>query len=79
MLKVKINFSEYRQVVLGNMTGGTPGILGVVKKKKKFIVFIQYISIFFWLFSYFQGAYNSVCVAKNTYRVHQSIHYHLRD
>ena len=77
MLKVKINFSEYRQVVLGNMTGGTPGILGVVKKKKKFIVFIQYISIFFWLFSYFQGAYNSVCVAKNTYRVHQSIHYHL--
>ena len=29
------------------------------------------------MFSYFQGVYNSVCLAKNTYYIHQSIHEHV--
>ena len=71
ILKVPITFREYRTQVLGNMIGRT-GVIRFVGKKKKYIRWIQYLSIFFWMFSYFQGMYNSIYIAKNTYCIHGS-------
>ena len=76
ILKVNISFKEYRESILGRMVGNT-GVIRFVGNKKKYIIWVQYLSIFFWMFSYFQGVYNSVCLAKNTYYIHQSIHEHV--
>ena len=63
IMKVPITFHEYRTQVLGNMIGRT-GVIRFVGKNKKYIRWIQYLSIFFWMFSYLQGMYNSIQIFK---------------